>query len=334
VLAAATVALAGFLAFQIRADVRYAVSPATPIDVDARTLARASDGNVPVNRYVRLRGAPDRESALILTNRGSWKFTQFFRLLGSGDRAFVRRAPDPLPVELAERDVFTGRLLRFGDLSFAESIRRHLAAHVSATHFFSPAALAALLPAAGRTLGVPDLLGEEVALAPEDELAIDSSRPGDLRIELPADRFATADAARAAVAGLGAEVLSVETGPDKRQVVMARLAPARRDATLGALNDLDRRIHVGPARLTTRVRVGELRPTAEGLVVRNVEGAEVTLPRAEIQAVRTMAPVRIPGQAWLLVEDDRPRDHLHTVLIAVFLLAFIAVNLMAVRRGA
>ena len=35
--------------------------------------------------------------------------------------------PDPLPVSLAEQDRFTGRLLRFSDLSFAESISRHFA---------------------------------------------------------------------------------------------------------------------------------------------------------------------------------------------------------------
>jgi hypothetical protein len=334
ILAAATVALAGFLIFQIRSDVRYALSSAAPVEIDARSLARASPDNVPINRCVRLKGVPDRESALILSNRGSWKFTQFFRLLGTGNRAFVRRVPDPLPPQLAERDVFTGRLLRFADLSFWDSIRRHLVTHVSATHFFAPAILTGLLPAAGRTLTVPDLLGEEVALAPEDELAIDTAHPGDLRIELPGERFPGPEQARAAVVAQGGEVLSVAPGPEGRQVVTARLPPARRDAALTALADVDRRVHVAPARLTTRVRVGDLRPAPDGLLARDSRGTEVTLVRGEIQAVRTMAPLRIPAEAWLLVEDDRPRDHLHTLFISIFLLAFIAVNLMAVRRGA
>jgi hypothetical protein len=333
VLAALTVALAGFLVFQLRADLRYALSSAVPVEIgDARVLARANPAEVPVNRLVRLSGLPDRESALVLDTRGSWNFTQFFRLLGSDNKVFVRRAPDPLPVEVAERDVFTGRLRRFRDLSFDDSIRRHLATHVSASHFFATASLEQALRTGVFTL--PDRLGEPVTLAPDDELTIDTAHPGDIRVQLPAERYVDAAAARAAVVAQGGEVLSVEPGPEGRQVVTARLPPARRDAALTALADVDRRVHVGPARLTTRVRVGELRPAAEGLAARDARGAEVTLARAEIQAVRTMAPVRIPAEAWLLVEDDRPRDHLHTLVISVFLLAFIAVNLMAVRRGA
>src|SRR3954470_17578436 len=70
VLAALTVALAAFLVFQLRADIRYALSPATPVEIsDARLLARANPAAVPVNRLVRLSGLPDRESALVLDTR-------------------------------------------------------------------------------------------------------------------------------------------------------------------------------------------------------------------------------------------------------------------------
>jgi len=50
-------------------------------------------------------GNADRESAVVLDTR-VMHFTQFFRLLGTNNRIFVRRAPDPLPAELAARDVF------------------------------------------------------------------------------------------------------------------------------------------------------------------------------------------------------------------------------------
>jgi hypothetical protein len=333
ILAAATVALAIFLGLKIQSDVRYALSSQSPVALDARALARGSDGAVPANRFVRLSGAADRESALILSNRGSWKFTQFFRLLGTDNRVFVRRAPDPLPAELAERDVFTGRLLRFRDLSFAQSIRRHLATHVSATHFFTPAALEKVLPASGRTVDVADQLGETVSLAPEDELSIDTARAGDVRILLPGDRFPGEADARAAVTGRGGEVQSLHVGSDGSKIVVARLPAARRDAILDALVELDHRVRVGPARLTTRVRLAELRVGPEGLVARSSDGTSVTLARADILAVRTMAPVRIPGDAWLLIEDDRPRDHLPSVVIGVFLIAFIVVNVLAVRRA-
>jgi hypothetical protein len=57
----------------------------------------------------------------------------------------------------------------------------------------------------------------------------------------------------------------------------------------------------------------------------------VTLPRADVVAVRTVAPVRIPDGAWLLIEGDHPRDHLRSVVVAILLLGFAAVNLVALR---
>jgi hypothetical protein len=333
VLAAATVALAAFLIFQLRDDLRYALSPATPVEVgDARALAHMPAAQVPVNRYVRMSGAPDRESGVVLDPRGSWSFTQFFRLLGTDNQVFVRRWPDPLPVDLAERDVFTGRLVRFHQLSFENSIREHLARHVSATHFFSAAELARTLRSGG-SFTLPDRLGEPVTLAPDDELAVDTAQPGDVQVELPADRFPAPEQARAAVAARGAEVLRVTPLPPGRFAVVARFPAARRDAALAALADVDRRVHIGPARTTTRVRVADLRAVPEGLSARSPTGAEMVLRFPEIQTVRTLAPLRISDHAWLLIEGERPRDHLRDVVIAVFLAGFALVNLLAVRRA-
>jgi hypothetical protein len=329
VIAIAAVALAVFLVYQIRDEVKYALSPSTPVELgDARRMASAA--GVPGNRYVRLAGQGDRESALVLDTQGQWNFNQFFRLLGTDDRVFVQRAPDPLPIELAERDVFTGRLVSFRDLSFQESIRRHFAANVSATHFFAPAALEAALTAGGG-MALTDRLGQKVSLAPDDELSIDVASPGDLRIELPAQRYPELTRAKAAVAEQGGQVLSAETTETRRQVVVARFPDDRRAAALAAIADLDRSVRIGPNRTTTRVRLADLRVSPEGLVARAKTG-EVTLPRAQIQTVRSVAPVRIPDGAWLLLESDRPRDHLKSVLIATFLVGFALVNLLALKR--
>jgi len=79
VLAAAAAALAFFLVFHIRAEVRYALSPSAPVELgDARTAF--SPAGLPAvaevaNRYVRVRGTPDRESALELDTKGSWVFS-------------------------------------------------------------------------------------------------------------------------------------------------------------------------------------------------------------------------------------------------------------------
>jgi hypothetical protein len=334
VLAAATVVLAGFLVFQIRDDVRYALSPATPIELgDGAALAHAPAAQIPRNRYVRLSGLPDRESGLILDQRGSWAFTQFFRLLGTGNKVFVRRAPDPLPLELAGRDAFTGRLVRFGELSFAGSIGRHLTSHVSATHFFTAPAVEAALHGTARPLTVVDRMGEPVILTGEDELAIDTARQGDIQIDLPTDRFPDRDKARAAVTAQGGEVVSVTAAAPDRLAVVAHFPATRRDAALAALGDLDRRVHIRPARSTTRVRIADLGAAAAGLTVKLPSGSQTDLRREDIQSIRTMAGLRIPDDAWLLVEGERPRDHLRDVIVAVFLAGFALVNLLAVRRS-
>ena len=79
---------------------------------------------------MRVAGTPDRESALELDTKGSWVFSQFFRILGTGDRLFVHRLRDPLPAAQAEADVFEGRLIRFDELPYADASARYFARHV------------------------------------------------------------------------------------------------------------------------------------------------------------------------------------------------------------
>jgi hypothetical protein len=338
VVAAGVVALAGFLIFQMRGDIRYALSSAEPQDIgQARTLASAPPDAVPANRLVRLAGSADRESAVILDTRGSWDFTQFFRVLGTGNRVFVHRRHDPLPVELAERDVFTGRLIRFRDLSFQDSIRRHFSSQVTATHFFKPEDLKGALASGGAaaSLQVADRLGEKVTLGADDRLAIDVARPGEIRIEIPAARARDAAAARALVEQQGGQVVSAATAPtpaSARQVVVARFPEGARDRALAALTDLDRLVKIGPARTTVQVRVRDLKAEGEGFQTGAPGGAVV--PLADVAAVRSLETITIPDDAWLLVEGSRPRDHLKTLLAAVFLAGFAVFNLLALRRFA
>jgi hypothetical protein len=182
---------------------------------------------------------------------------------------------------------------------------------------------------------VADRLGDQVTLALDDELAIDTAVPDGVSIELPGERFADLASARAAVERQGGSVVRAVALPSAggRKTVVARFPAARRDAALAALSDIDRRVHIGPARTTTRVRVSSLRRHDQGLVAAS-PGGELILRTADILAIRTLAPVRIPGDAFLLVEGDRPRDHLRTLVIVIFLIGFALVNLMAVRRSA
>ena len=205
-LALGAAALALFIIFHVRADITYALSSAEPIDLGdaAATFATpAADGKSrgrgvtpealaqAANHYVRLRGTPDRESALELDTKGSWVFTQFFRILGTGSRLFVHRRENPLPAVRAEEDRFEGRLIRFGDLSFETSIREYTATHVIATHFFAADVLRrAVAQAPGaQTVTINDLAGDPVVLGPNDLLAIDVTVPEQIRISFPPDKY-------------------------------------------------------------------------------------------------------------------------------------------------
>jgi len=328
-IALGAVALAAYLVYEMRHDLGYAFSSSAPIELgDARLLKATPLAALPLERYVRVSGVGDRESALTLDTPGSWRFVQFFRLLGSRNRVFVSRAPDPLPPQLAERDVFLGRLVPFRDLSFQSSIRRYFATHVTATHFFRSSELATAL---GRSPVVAaDLLGESVTLEPSDELAIAIARPGEVRIELPHDRFPTDQAARVAVESRGGRVSSTVAprGRAEPWLVTAAFATGVRDRALSEIGDVDRRVRIRPAQSVRRVKVADLvGSSGTGLAVRGEDK-----PLEEVLSIRRLAPVEIPPDAVLIREGDRPRDHLKTIVVVGCLLAFAAFNALAFRR--
>jgi hypothetical protein len=330
-------ALAVFLLYQIHDDLFYALSQAQARDVgDARTVAATPIDQLPINRYVRLTGMADRESGVIIDTAGSWRFTQFFRLLGTKSRIFVSRVPDPIPVEQAERDVFVGRLVRFRDLSFEEAIRKHFANRVSATHFFGPAAVrqqVAAMP--GGPLSLVDLMGEKVTLARNDELAVDVDRPADVRVEMPRAKWAEPAAARTAVEQQGGQVLAdASTAADRNSVALIVTFPEEiRDQAMHAVSELDPRVRFRPVRSTYSVRVADLAAADGGLRFRTGEGEKV-LPLERIPAIRTVANVQIPADALLLREGERPSDHWKVLIAGALLLAFALINLLSLRRRA
>jgi hypothetical protein len=336
VIAVGTAALACFLIFQIKADVLYALSSAVPENLgDARALSTAKLEGLPINRYVRLSGNADRESAVVLDTQGAWQFAQFFRLLGTNNRIFVRRAPDPLSAELAARDVFVGRLMRFSDLSFQEAIRHHFAGHVSATHFFASADVRSALAATpGGPLALADRLGDRVSLAANDELFIDIDRPGEIRMEFSRERFADQAAARAAVEQQGGQVVEVPADAVDPKILplVVTFPPERRDPGLNALGEMDRKLYMRPAHTTRKVRVADLGASADAITVRTTGAGAQVVPIAQIQGIGTLATVQIPDDAFIIFEGERPREQLKTLIIAIFLLGFAMINLLALRR--
>ena len=337
IIAIAALLLAVFLGYRLRHDVRFALSSSTPLALsDARALARLPLDRVPLHRYVRLEGTPERESAVILDTQGSWNFSQLFRLRATGGRVFVRRVADPVPVALAEGDQFVGRLVPFSDLSFSRSIDSYFGSRVTATHFFRPAELLQALSrqSAGRGGGLQltDLAGDEVKLAPSDRLHVDIDRPDELRVELTRSRFPTKSAAAAAITNAGGRVVSDSERPDRWLFEVAvPPAPAARETVLSALGDLDRGARLRRARHTIEAAVADLAAADQSLTIKRPGGGE-TFAMSRLASVRTRAPVKVPPGALLLLEGERPRDAWKSVVVLAFLVAFFAVNLLALRR--
>jgi hypothetical protein len=336
-IALAATVLAVFLIYQIHDDIIFAISHSDARDIgDARTLSSTPMDKVPVNQFVRLSGMADRESGVIVDTAGSWQFTQFFRLLGTGSRVFVTRVPDPIPVEQAERDVFIGRLVRFRDLSFQAAVRKHFANRVSATHFFAAAAVRDKVATTnGGPVVLADMLGEQVSLTPTDELSIDVARPADMAVELPRAKYPDMVAARAAVEQLGGKVLDeVAKASDAKSIALVvNFSEEQRDHAMHALSELDEHVRFRPVRKTHVVPISGLAAGKDGLRVQEV-GESNELPLSQILAISTQATVQIPDDALLLREGERPRDHLKVLIVAAFLLGFAVVNLLAMRaRG-
>ena len=353
-------ALAFFLVFYGWRDLRYALSSGEPLELGAAAAVFKNDRATAdlANRYVRVAGVPDRESALELDTKGSWVFSQLFRVLGTGDRLFVHRLQNPLPAARAEADVFEGRLIRIDELPYAQAIRGYFAKHVTATHYFATdTTLATLAALAGRAPGAPlsivDRGGDKVALAADEALAIEVVKPDEVQIGLPNGRFPTEDAARAAITSRGGEVTAarglVKTAapssagassllasapePPSRWTFVVRFPAARRQAALDELGDIDRTVEIRDARETIATRASELAAADSALVIRAPGAAERRLPAANVAAVHTIAPVVIPDGAYLLIEGDRPRDHVASVIISLVLMTFGVFNVVALVRN-
>ncbi len=118
-------------------------------------------------------------------------------------------------------------------------------------------------------------------------------------------------------------------------VLLVRFPPDKRQAALGELGDIDPRIEIRDARRTLKMRLSDLRDGGDALLVQPGEpgAAPERLPIVDIPAIRTLAAVQIPADAWLLIEMDHPRDHAQSVIFAGVLLAFAVINLLGLARG-
>jgi hypothetical protein len=350
VLALAAGLLALFLVVKMRSDLSFFFTSGAPAELgDARALMANPNGSrvlgEAVNHVVRVSGTPDRESALQVDTKGSWTFTQFFRLIGTQSRVFVHRREDPLPGVRAESDVFEGRLIRFSDLPFEEAIRSYFASHVGATHFFRPDDIRrAAAAGVSSTVSIADLAGDTVVLGPNDILAFEVKHAGQVEVGLPAARFPDPEAAREALRKRGAHVIGPGRQVPDRLTFVIEVGPAERDRVLNDVAALDYQSDLRDVRETVKARLADVTVEGQALVVKTgapVGGGTPGTPAGAagpqtltgVETVRTLATVQIPPDAYLIVEGETPREHLSDAAIAAVLVAFAGVNLAGLAKG-
>lgn len=332
--------LSGYLVYHQASDIAYALSDRSPVPLGpAPTLFAPGAPPLPLNRYVRIEGTPDFESAVVLDTQGEWTFRSFFRLLDTDGKLFVQRVPGPLAAELAERNAFVGRLLPLRNVSFSASIRDYYGKHVAATHVFKPQALRAALESQRLPGALLDRLGATVSLAGNDVLSLDVRTPGRFQVELPQEIFTSLENAARAVGSTGARVHG-EGRAVPRDVGAGAFAfdvevsEDRETQVLSALADLASRARILPTVRTVRVRVNDLELEGAALRLRALDPAAAAevVDWQQLSGARTTANLEIPEDAYLLVEGERPQSQFKALVAAAFLLVFALVNVMALRR--
>jgi hypothetical protein len=108
---------------------------------------------------------------------------------------------------------------------------------------------------------------------------------------------------------------------------------ARRQAALDELGDIDRAVEIRDARETVTAHIADLSADGAALVVRAPGVPERRLAAADVATVHTMAPVVIPDGALMVIEGDRPRGHVASILISLVLFIFGVFNLVALVRN-
>ena len=284
------------------------------------------------NRLVRVAGAPDRESALELDTEGSWTFSQLFRVLAPAigcsctaarircrPRCRGRRVRGRLSAStICPTPPRSARLLR--QTRQRDALLRARGAGARAGGRRQGAAVAGR-PRRRRGVAGPAKSSPSRSRSP--------TRSG---LGLPRTRFATEADARAAIESRGGEIVA------SRGLVKAVPLPRRaRAGPLSAAPPRARALDVhhalparpprgGPGRARRPrsdgrdprrarddqvKRVSELAVAGEGdaaaLVIRPPGGRnERKLAARDIAAMRTIATVVIPEDAYLLVEGDCP----------------------------
>ena len=338
IVAAAVIGLGGLLLVHLVDDTRFALRSATPIDLgDARKLGAAGMGRLVDNSLVAVHGLPDLRNALLFEPKGDRYRRAFFRLLGTDTRLLVRADETSTRHSLDDRIV--GRLRRFDKIPWAEQVRDYYASRVHVTRFVDLDLLKLHLTDGRQPLA--DRAGDRLTLGADEPIGVAVDFPEDLRVSLPKKQFPVEEDARHEIERLG-HAVAASGATNDWYLYVVRVDRAGRDALIKQLEEHEWPFAARRERFSAQA--GDLSSDGAALsipfLVANppeyiVDGnalkpippsPRTSLPWTRVASVQVAAPLLIPPDAFILVENELPADYLWTLLLDGLLALFVAFN--------
>ncbi|MBW2734474.1 MAG: hypothetical protein JRH20_18975 [Deltaproteobacteria bacterium] len=346
VISALVIVLAGYLMVFNGSDFAYFFASSPPIDLGEVTEVIEQPEKLRVNRYVSLRGAPDRKHALLIQGRISG-YDSFFRLRGGRERVFVQRHRTKRSSGRAISAVHTGRLVRFASLSYHQSIRDYFAKNTSVAHDFDFDTLQKAKT--GDT--VMDKSGLQLKLEDSKLFWINVTYPDEWLIQFSKQIYPDQATAAKELEGINVPFAAEEepskmfwrfvvitAGKDAKQL-MARFGAAkkntgflRRQVSYSARYD-QLRFEKDALVITAKDETFPSRYGArkEGETTRLVplKVTPVRIPKVAVLYTTASSKFNIPDDAVVLIAGTVPKDKWLYLLLYLLLGGFVVFNVMA-----
>jgi len=324
VISGAVMVIAVWVMIRLRADFRYALESRSPRDLGLVTQPGGAPPALPDdNRYVTLRGVPDRAFPMRV-GAGKDMGYRVARVLGTDGRLLLQLRGDDTGADARGTDSYTGRVRRLSRLPYGSDAARYLR-KARSPRALDPAALGAL-PGARE---VRDLVGDRVLLEPSAEVVLTEEVADSALVDVPRVIFPDRAAADALVTGLG------DAGAPKlieeAETVYRYRVPTGASGVEGLRVAL--RAKSSSARVSTEVL--EHRGALSTLAV---AGGSVTLagaraPLTSIKRALVYGPQVAPGADPLVLQvGERPGDYWYYPVIYGLLLLFFVFNAWGLYR--